>query len=265
MYKKWFPHIICCCALFFTLILQKYNYIQYATTLQQQPLMNNNINENLQNILSKEKMKDEGKKIAYLSFDDGPSEATEIVLDVLKQRNIKATFFLIGSSITDKTKPTIKRMIKEGHTIGIHTFSHTSSIYHSTNAFLDDFQKTSDKILEATGQEPTIFRFPWGSANQYLCKNCKQVISILERKGYNYYDWNVSAEDSIGTSSKHSILHNIKKDYKKYKYPIILMHDSSTNKLTAQLLPEIIQMIKESGYQFDTLDHMTPPYQYPRD
>lgn len=272
MYKKWILPVICCFALFFALLLQKHNYTQYAATLQNQPITYENIKkqpsydkENLQTMISKENTHKETKKTAYLTFDDGPSEITKIVLDALKQQNVKATFFLIGNSINKETESIVKRMMSEGHTIGIHSFSHKNSIYHSTDSYLDDFQKTSDKILQLTGQEPKIFRFPWGSSNQYLCKNCAQVISILEKKGYTYYDWNVSAEDSVGTPSQYSILHNIKKDYKKYKEPIILMHDSSINKLTAQLLPDIINMLKESNYQFDTLDHMDPPYQYPRD
>jgi len=206
------------------------------------------------------------QKIAYLSFDDGPSQTTKEVLKVLKEENVTATFFLIGNQITEETKPILEEMIANGNCIGIHTYSHSGkSIYNSKESYLEDFEHASSIIKETTGLEPKIFRFPWGSANNYMSNISEDVIKTLETKGYTYFDWNVSAEDSVGSPTSWSILNNIRKDYKKYNKPVILMHDSSINKLSAQLLPDIIKMLKEEGYTFDTLDHMENPYQYPRD
>lgn len=206
------------------------------------------------------------KKVAYLSFDDGPSKTTKEVLRVLKEQNVTATFFLIGNQITEETKPILDEMISNGNCIGIHTYSHSGkNIYCSKEAYLEDFNRACKSIKAATGLEPKIFRFPWGSANNYLCNISSDVITTLEDEGYTYFDWNVSGEDSVGSPTSWSIMNNIRKDYKKYNKPVILLHDSATNKLSAQLLPDIISMFKEAGYTFDTLDHMENPYQYPRD
>lgn len=208
----------------------------------------------------------ESKKVAYLTFDDGPSNITKKVLDILEEYNVNATFFLIGSQITEDTIPIIEEAIAQGNTIGIHTYTHKGdTIYCSVEAYLEDFQKAEERIYEATRVKPTIFRFPWGSANCYLNQLGDSVIEVLENKGYVYYDWNVSAEDSIGKPTEYSIVHNIEKDFKKYTEPIILMHDSSINDLSAKALPKVIEMIQKEGYRFDTLDKMETPYQYPRD
>lgn len=210
--------------------------------------------------------KQQQQKTAYLTFDDGPSKVTKEVLQTLKENNIHATFFLIGSQINDDTKDIVQQLVEDGHTIGIHTYSHEGkAIYKSKKAYLEDFHKAADTIKEFTGLEPRIFRFPWGSVNKYLGSSAKGIIEELESEGYTYFDWNVSAEDSVGKPTADSILRNINKDYVKYKQPIILMHDSSINQLSAKMLPKIIKSIKESGYGFDTLDKMEKPYQYPRD
>ena len=205
------------------------------------------------------------EKVAYLTFDDGPSCNTKRVLDVLNAYQINATFFLIGSNITPDTKPIVERMVKEGNAVGIHTYSHEANkMYASAEAFEKDFLQAEDIINATTGQKARLCRFPWGSANNYLKKIDSQVLPWLEEKGYYYCDWNVSAEDSIGTPTAYSIIRNIKKDYGRYEHPILLMHDSNTNCLTAEMLPDIIVMLKQDGYNFDTLDHMEKPYQYAR-
>lgn len=211
------------------------------------------------------KKEEEAKKVAYLTFDDGPSKVTERILDVLKVYDVHATFFLIGGNITSEREALVQRMVKEGNTIGIHTYCHEAKeIYCSADAYMKDLEKTEERIYEVTGEKPTLCRFPWGSANNYLKKIEDDLIPRLESAGYYYCDWNVSAEDSVGTPTKYSIIKNIKKDYSRYEKPVILMHDSATSSLTAEMLPDIIVMLKDSGYQFDTLDHEEKPYQYPR-
>ena len=86
----------------------------------------------------------------------------------------------------------------------------------------------------------------------------------ISKEGYEYYDWNVSAEDSVGKPTKESILKNIKKDFGKYNEPVILMHDSVVNKATVEALPEVIAMIKEAGYTFGTLDEREEVCHYSR-
>ena len=211
-------------------------------------------------------MMEEKKKVAYLTFDDGPSMITSEVLKVLEEKQVNATFFLIGNQITDETLPIIKQSVEDGNCIGIHTYCHECKvIYSNSDSYLKDFDEAYNVIKDKVGIEPTIFRFPWGSANSFLSNIEDEVIDTLESRGFTYYDWNVSAEDSVGKPTSYSIMKNIRKDYKKYNKPIILMHDSSVNQLTAKMLPQIIDELKQAGYSFDTLDHMQNPYQYPRD
>ena len=205
------------------------------------------------------------KKIAYLSFDDGPSQNTERVLDVLKIYNIKATFFLIGENITPKREKLLERLKEEGHVIGIHTYSHDAKkMYTSAKDFEEDFLKAEKSISPYVDEDIKLCRFPWGSANKYLKKIEGSVIPWLQERGYAYFDWNVSGEDSVGCPTCSSIYKNVKKDVFRYDNPVILLHDSGTCDKTVQVLPDVIALIKSEGYQFDTLDHMASPYQYPR-
>ncbi len=205
---------------------------------------------------------EKGKKIAYLTFDDGPSSNTFEILDILQERDIKATFFIVGKAITDEGEDALKRMKNEGHTIGIHTYSHAcNEIYCSVERFLSDFNMVYEKIHEITGERVNIYRFPWGSNNGYS-KNIKDsLMDEMERRGFLCYDWNVDANDSVGKPTEYSIRHNIEKDLKNQDYPIILLHDSSINKVTVRMLPGIIHMLQEKGYEFDTLNHREP-YQF---
>jgi Predicted xylanase/chitin deacetylase len=225
------------------------------------------IEQKVYQITAKEAIADNNvveKKVAYLTFDDGPSDVTEKVLDILEQNHIKATFFLVGSEISDDKKDILIKMVKEGHAIGIHTYSHKKNeIYGSADAYVKDLEKTYDKIYEITGVKPSIYRFPWGSNNCYLNGIGDTIIEQMKAKGFTYYDWNVSGEDSVGNPSALRIIRNIKRSLK-YNEPVILLHDSKINENTAKALPEIIQIIKDDGYEFDTVNHRTRPYQYKR-
>lgn len=195
------------------------------------------------------------KKVAYLTFDDGPSENTREVLEILKKYDIKATFFMIAGSVTPDRYELIKEMIDQGHVVGIHTYSHNyKKIYASVKDYLDDFYLAYTRMYEVTGAQPVVFRFPGGSYNKYMKGIRKHVMAEMERRGFTYYDWQVSAEDSIGNPTRASITRNVLKDFKKYNKPIILMHDSSVNDVTVQSLESIIKTIKEAGYTFDTVD-----------
>ncbi len=207
----------------------------------------------------------EEEKVAYLTFDDGPSYLTEEILEILDKEGIEATFFLIGTQITEDKEALLRSMVAEGHLLGIHSYSHKSNeIYSSVDAYIEDAKKTADRICEVTGVRPTIYRFPWGSVNCYVSGICDDVIEEMNEAGYEYYDWNVSAEDSVGKPTKESILKNIKKDFGKYNEPVILMHDSAVNKATVEALPEIISMLKAEGYTFGTLEERKEACHYSR-
>lgn len=203
------------------------------------------------------------RKVAYLSFDDGPSENTYKVLNTLQEYDVRATFFIIGSEIDKKSEDALIRMVNEGHTIGIHTYSHMcNEIYCSIERYLDDFNLVYEQIYDVTGKRVNLYRFPWGSNNSYGRHMKSALIDEMERRGFTCYDWTVDSKDSNGRPSASTILRNIKRDIKQQNQPIVLMHDSSINNTTIKLLPDIIEMIRDMGYEFDTLDHREP-YRFP--
>lgn len=202
---------------------------------------------------------EKGKKIAYLTFDDGPSSNTFEILDILDEKNVPATFFIVGSAITKEGEDALRRMVNEGHAIGIHSYSHIcDQIYCSVERFLEDYNTVYQQIYDITGRRVNIYRFPWGSNNGYT-KGIKDIlIDEMKRRGFACYDWNVDSNDSVGRPTAYSIKRNVEKDLEAHDYPIILMHDSGINKLTVQILPEIIDMIRDRGYDFDTLENRQP-------
>jgi len=129
------------------------------------------------------------EKICYLTFDDGPdAENTAYILDVLKEHNAKATFFVVYKDYKEE-RALYKRIAEEGHTIGVHTASHNyNKIYASVEDYLDDFERCSEQIESVTGVKPEIFRFPGGSVNSYNAGIYQEIIAEMVRRGYTYYD-----------------------------------------------------------------------------
>lgn len=208
-------------------------------------------------VLKREK---EETKVAYLTFDDGPSMLSSRYLDILKEENVNATFFVIGQQVCDEMEDVVKRAIDEGNEIGIHTYCHEArNIYGCADSCYRDVMKTRGILEDKFGYKPKLYRFPWGSANNYIASYRDDIISRLKKEGLEYQDWNVSAEDSVGSPTEESILSNIRKDYKKYDEPVILMHDSGCNEKTLSSLREVIRELKKSGYSFETLSKRSKP------
>ena len=204
---------------------------------------------------------EEQGKICYLTFDDGPSKNTLQVLDVLDEYNIKAVFFVIGNEIllNEENQQILKEVSDRGHLIALHTYSHDyKKIYASVDSFLTDYEKVFNIIEEITGQRPFMYRFPGGSYNSSVKWIRKDIINEMERRGFIFYDWNVSGEDSVGYPTTYSIIKNIKKDLTRYQLPVVLLHDGQTNKVTADALRQVIEKIKEKGYEFGRLDERFP-------
>lgn len=200
------------------------------------------------------------KKVAYLTFDDGPSSLTKDYLDILKKENVKATFFLIGQQIEGEMEEVVKREVKEGHELGLHSYSHQAEeIYQSGETYQKDLEQTRERIESCVSYQVKNYRFPWGSANAYIGWYRKDLTEELKKQGLMYQDWNVSGEDSVGCPSPASILSHVRKDYDKYNDPVILLHDSATCKSTLEALPEIIRELKEKGYSFDVLSNREEP------
>lgn len=186
-----------------------------------------------------------GLKVVFLTFDDGPSIHSEEVLDILKQYDVKATFFSIGGD-RELANTVWNRIIKEGHTLANHTLSHNYDLYNDPESFYADVQEQSDYQKEITGQEPSgLFRFPGGSltANETCCRG------IVER-GYNYVDWNVSTGDAASeTPEPDTIIANVVNGCAKHDVSIVLCH-GEVKENTRTALPDIIKTLKEKGYTF---------------
>ena len=188
-------------------------------------------------------------KIAYLTFDDGPYEATSMrFLDVLDQYDVLATFFLLGKS-SDLHKEIIKREFYSGHTVANHTFSHQirNGIYRSVDAFIEDVVKNRDYIQELIGYTTNILRFPGGSPTAGNLKD--GIVARLQELGYGYVDWD--AEDGDGkliNLSKDEYVENLFNTVHDQKLMVVLLHDYCEGTLEA--LPEIIMGLKERGYIF---------------
>lgn len=193
-------------------------------------------------------------KVAYLSFDDGPSiQVTPMILDVLKDRQIPASFFVIGS-MAEQNPHILKRIIDEGHVLGNHTYSHKYAyIYKNTKNFADDILKWEDSIQGILGQDfkTNIFRFPGGSFDHH--KSFHDTVIDL---GYEIFDWNVINGDGEGDyATGQMLIRRFKETIQNKKNPIILMHDTDAKIKTAESLDTVIQYLIDEGYIFDTLDY----------
>lgn len=199
----------------------------------------------------------EGERVAYLTFDDGPGEYTEKLLDILDEYEVKATFFVIGKMLNEDTKPILKEISDRGHAVGVHCNEHDyKKVYKSKQAYIDDFEDVFEKIYEVTGKKPKVFRFPGGSTNSYGKGYIYDIIEELESRGFSYYDWNVSTGDGGPATTTESVIENVKNNCENYDEPVILMHD--IKKSTVNAVPQVIKVLKKAGYRFDTVDHREP-------
>lgn len=195
----------------------------------------------------------------YLTFDDGPSQRTSEILDILKEENVKATFFIIGKDGV-KEKEILKRIVEEGHTLGIHTYSHVyDSIYESVETYLEDFSKTYHLIYETTGVRPEVFRFPGGSINPYNAHDYEEIIAEMTRRGFTCYDWNASSGDAAARANAASVLSNSIASSENKDRIILLMHDSVGKTYTVSALSEIIESYRAKGFNFERITNDVTP------
>lgn len=223
----------------------------YATELPKDVQVKAVASDNVKAMMNKEPT----KTIAYLTFDDGPSENTAQILDILKEYNIKASFFVVGKE-TDEAKELYKRIVDEGHTLGMHSYSHQySDIYKSVDSFAKDEKKLSDLLYETTGVIPTLYRFPGGSNNLVSNIDMTEFIEYLNSQHITYFDWNVASKD--GTSQNvdaDTLAYNVLHDVEKYETSIILMHDATEKTTTIEALSEIIEGLQNLGIEMRPLD-----------
>ncbi|SFC93066.1 polysaccharide deacetylase family protein [Butyrivibrio sp. YAB3001] len=186
----------------------------------------------------------EGTRYVYLTFDDGPSSSTDQILDILARYNVKATFFVCGkpdAKYTDK----YKRIVDEGHTLGMHSYSHKyNEIYESVDSFKADLDKLRIFLYETTGQWSKFYRFPGGSSNKVSTVSIRELIECLDDAEITFFDWNVSAGDTASDATSSSIYNNIVSNIPRFKHCVVLMHDSADKKATVTALPDIIEAIQ---------------------
>lgn len=193
------------------------------------------------------------EKTIYLTFDDGPSKSvTPLILDLLKQENIKATFFVLGSR-AEKFPELIKREYEDGHYIANHGYSHMySSIYETAQTVLEEYNKTRDIIADIlkNGYDGHLFRFPGGSTGGKYKDLKKEAKNLLDQNDIASIDWNALSQDAAGAKTKEALLENIKTSVGEKNRVVILMHDAGDKILTYEVLPEVITYLREQGYSF---------------
>lgn len=204
----------------------------------------------------------EAEGTIYLTFDDGPSATiTPNVLDILKEENIKATFFVINHN--SSLDYLIKRINDEGHTIALHSYAHKYNlIYQSVDSYFNDLKQIHDKVQNITGVDSKIIRFPGGGSNTVSKKYSVGIMSYLTsevlNRGYRYYDWNVSSGDAGEASNASEVYNNVVNGLKHNKTNIVLMHDFENNYKTLDALRDIIHFGKNNGYEFSSINMLTP-------
>ena len=196
--------------------------------------------------------------IIYLTFDDGPSERTREILNILDEEGVKATFFVCGAN------EYTKRAYNSGHTIGLHSNTHSySTIYSSSSNYFNDLSAIESKVYNLIGIHSKFIRFPGGSSNtvsrNYSYGIMSYLTSEVENRGYTYFDWNISSGDAgSDVYNSDNIYANVINGLSHNKTNVVLMHDSGGHTATVAALRNIIRTAKSYGYSFKPIDESTP-------
>ncbi|UHA75911.1 polysaccharide deacetylase [Paenibacillus sp. 481] len=185
------------------------------------------------------------RKVAYLTFDDGPSKFTNELLDMLKQHDIKATFYMLGQNMHTYSDA-VKRMAKEGHYPGLHSMTHEyNKLYKSGGStnFVNEFKEAQEIVNQLTGVKPTNIRAPYGSAPQIG----EQFRADIAAAGFTLWDWTLDSFDWKYPNDPNRIVDIVKSGLTK-DVEIILLHE---RKQTMEAMPAIIEYIKSQGYEFE--------------
>lgn len=191
-------------------------------------------------------------KIAYITFDDGPYYLTNRLLELLRQKQVKVTFFTIGSgknSCIDNRSfdctTMYEKEAKDNHTMANHTYSHAifRGLYSSSDEFINQIQKQEDLILEKTGVKTNIVRFPGGSSTAGSKKN--DIVSKLREKGYGWVDWTAQDGDGGDLTSKEQAWNTFKNSIDQ-DIEVILFHDY--DEITYSILSDVIDYLEDNNY-----------------
>lgn len=194
-------------------------------------------------------------KRAFLTFDDGPSSVTNTILDVLKQENVKATFFVLGSRVEAKPD-VVKRIYDEGHYIANHGYSHIyENIYATPQVVLDEYNRCNDAVKNAIGvpeYNSHLFRFPGGLTGGKYADIKSQANELLKQNNIVHVDWNaLNGDAETNDLSIDFELARLQETTQNKNSVVILMHDAPVKKVTAEALPQIISYLREQGYEFE--------------
>ena len=205
------------------------------------------------------------KKIVFLTFDDGVNfEVTPKILDVLKAKKVPATFFVIGKTVGDKTRPLLERQIREGHAIGIHSYSHDYNRLFpggvvDVKQVVKEVKETQASMQEVLGRDfhTAVWRYPGGHMSW---KGTEELDASLKKLDVDWMDWNGMSGDAETPSARPTtpsdMLAYMEKSFyvaPDAKVRVILMHDASDKQLTIEALPHIIDYFKSQGYEFGVL------------
>lgn len=187
------------------------------------------------------------QKRIYLTFDDGPSTVvTNRILDILKEENVKATFFIVSDRAKTR-KETLLRIAEEGHTLGVHSATHDyAQIYASDEALMKDVDECAEFVKSVTGVTPTVYRFPGGGS-----ADKERQTALIREKGYRVAGWNaVNGDEEIPGAHADILVEETVKTSQGKNSVVLLMHDSAHHKETAAALPRIIEYYRGQGYEF---------------
>lgn len=203
------------------------------------------------------------RKVFYLTIDDGPSEKTQEILDILDRYGCKATFFVTGQN--EEYYPMIAEAYNRGHTIGLHTYSHDyETIYSSIDNYFSDLDTIGNIVRQQIGYVPSFIRFPGGSSNEvsanYTSGIMSELVEAVQARGYQYYDWNVSCGDGSDHTAEELIAYACEPNEK--QNIIMLCHDSAAKATTVEALPAIIEHYQGLGYSFEAIDPSTWVYHH---
>lgn len=237
-----------------------------VTVVETSTSLGNDINTgtNPQNAAAAERLERNANKKVYLTFDDGPSENTNRILDILDKYDVKATFFNMHTD-SPELLAAQKREYEEGHTIAIHTVDHRyEDLYASFDAWKNDIMGEHDFLKEQLGIDVRYYRFPGGSSNTLAARygtNIDDCISWLGDNGFKYFDWNSENGDGRGRAGSPELcLKNINAaisdDGDGY---IVLMHDAAYKDTTVEALPAVIENLKGRGFTLCQITDNTIP------
>ncbi len=179
-------------------------------------------------------------------------------MDILKERGIHATFFLVGENVR-KHPEMARRIVAEGHTVGIHCDTHDyEKVYASVDSYIADFEAARQTVYEVTGVDVKLFRFPGGSRNSYNKNVSGKIIEEMTDRGYIYYDWNASLEDALGDAEPEELATNGVETTLGRKKVIMLAHDVVYS--TGLCLEELLDNLPE--YEMQPLDESVEPIRF---